>query len=287
MKKDIVIVGHGFVGKAIEKVLLKSKLNIEIIDPKYHTTIEKLKDLSPLFIFICVPTPANNDGTPDYRILKNVVDESIRIFPNAIKIIKSTVLPNALDFINSRDEKIVYNPEFLTEKNAFKDLLNGEFQIFGGDLDKCKEVEKFYKSFSKCKFQRSHFVSFEVASLIKFSINSFLALKVVFFNQIKEIFPSMDLDDVDFDRYVKGMALDKRIGNSHMNVPGHDGRLGFGGACFPKDTEAFLSFFKEKKINFSLLAETIKFNNHLRNDYNDPLEREKEQNISFKTIEKN
>ena len=72
-----------------------------------------------------------------------------------------------------------------------------------------------------------------------------------------------------------------------MNVPGHDGRLGFGGACFPKDTEAFLSFFKEKKINFSLLAETIKFNNHLRNDYNDLLEREKEQNISFKTNEKN
>ena len=66
MKKDIVIVGHGFVGKAIEKVLVKSKLNIEIIDPKYHTTIEKFKDLSPLFIFICVPTPANNDGTPDY-----------------------------------------------------------------------------------------------------------------------------------------------------------------------------------------------------------------------------
>ena len=68
-----------------------------------------------------------------------------------------------------------------------------------------------------------------------------------------------------------------------MSVPGHDGRFGFGGACFPKDTEALLSFFEENKKSFSLLAEAIKINNDLRSDYNNLLDREREQNISFKS----
>ena len=283
MKEDIIIIGHGFVGKALEKALLKKKLNIEIVDPKYHSTVEDFKGLSPKFIFVCVPTPAKSDGMPNYSILKSVINESIRVFPNAIQIVKSTILPNALDFVSNKDERIVFNPEFLTEKNALKDLINADFQIFGGDLSKCKEAEEFYKDFSLCKFNRSHFVSIEVASLIKFSINSFLALKVIFFNQIKEIFTSLDLDDAHYDQYIMGIAMDKRIGDSHMSVPGHDGRFGFGGACFPKDTEAFLVFFEENKKSFSLLAEAIKVNNNLRRDYSDLLDREREQNITFKS----
>tara|TARA_B100000886_G_C20416722_1_gene489602 strand:- start:451 stop:1320 length:870 start_codon:yes stop_codon:yes gene_type:complete len=283
MKKDTIIIGHGFVGRAVEKVLLQSKLNIGIVDPKYFSTLEDFKELNPKFIFVCIPTPAKRDGMPDYNILKSVINESIKVFPNAIQIVKSTILPNALDFVSNRDERIVFNPEFLTEKNALKDLINADFQIFGGDLGNCKEAEKFYKDFSLCKFKRSHFVSIEVASLIKFSINSFLALKVIFFNQIKEIFTSLDLSDDHYDQYIKGIALDKRIGDSHMSVPGHDGRFGFGGACFPKDTEALLSFFEENKKSFSLLAEAIKINNDLRSDYNNLLDREREQNISFKS----
>ena len=282
MKKDIIIIGHGFVGKAVEKVLLQSKLNIEIVDPKYHSTIGDFEGLNPKFIFICVPTPAGKDGMPDYSIFESVLNESIEVFPKAIQVIKSTILPNTLDFVANKD-RVVYNPEFLTEKNALKDLLNADFQIFGGDLSNCKKAERFYKDFSLCKFTRSHFVSIEIASLIKFSINSFLALKVIFFNQIKEIFTLLNLDDVHYDQYIKGVALDKRIGDSHMNVPGHDGRFGFGGACFPKDTEAFLGFFEENKKKFSLLAETIKVNNDLRSDYNNLLDRETEQNISFKS----
>tara|TARA_B100000989_G_scaffold44029_1_gene28036 strand:+ start:2312 stop:3181 length:870 start_codon:yes stop_codon:yes gene_type:complete len=283
MKKDTIIIGHGFVGRAVEKVLLQSKLNIEIVDPKYFSTLEDFKELKPKFIFVCVPTPAKRDGMPDYSILKSVINESIKVFPNAIQIVKSTILPNALDFVSNRNERIVCNPEFLTEKNALKDLINADFQIFGGDLKNCKEAERFLKDFSLCKFKRSHFVSIEVASLIKLSINSFLALKVIFFNQIKEIFSSLDLGDDQYDQYIKGIALDKRIGDSHMSVPGHDGRFGFGGACFPKDTEALLSFFEENKKSFSLLAEAIKINNDLRSDYNNLLDREREQNISFKS----
>ena len=76
--------------------------------------------------------------------------------------------------------------------------------------------------------------------------------------------------------------MDKRIGDSHMQVPGPDGRKGFGGACFPKDTEAFYSYSKKISSEFSLLKKTISINKKIRSLYNSPTERESEQNISFK-----
>ena len=56
-----------------------------------------------------------------------------------------------------------------------------------------------------------------------------------------------------FDKSIEILSIDKRIGNSHMNVPGHDGRLGYGGACFPKDARAFLKYSKDLDAEFTLL----------------------------------
>ena len=75
---------------------------------------------------------------------------------------------------------------------------------------------------------------------------------------------------------------DERIGNSHMDVPGHDGKLGFGGACFPKDTAALLSFSKDINKEFSLLKEVIRINNNIRMQYNEIDEREREQGVNYK-----
>ena len=66
-----------------------------------------------------------------------------------------------------------------------------------------------------------------------------------------------------------------------MNVPGHDGRKGYGGACFPKDTAALLKFSKNLGKEFTLLRESIIINNRIRSVYNGPIKREAEQNISF------
>ena len=90
---------------------------------------------------------------------------------------------------------------------------------------------------------------------------------------------------MDWSSFVKIISSDKRIGESHMDVPGHDGRKGFGGACFPKDILALENFSSETGINFSLIKEVIKINNKIRSVYNDPIEREVDQNISFNGID--
>ena len=78
------------------------------------------------------------------------------------------------------------------------------------------------------------------ASLIKYTINSFLASKVIF-NQIKDVFNSSSIE-IDWDYFIDCISNDTRIGNSHMMVPGPDGKNGFGGACFPKDLSALINY---------------------------------------------
>ena len=82
--------------------------------------------------------------------------------------------------------------------------------------------------------------------MVKYFINTFLAVKVSFANEIKQI---CDLIDLDYDE-VKDLALyDNRIGKTHLMVPGPDGEMGFGGTCFPKDIKAFIHFVKEQGID--------------------------------------
>ena len=75
--------------------------------------------------------------------------------------------------------------------------------------------------------------------------------------------------------------MDKRIGNSHMNVPGHDGRLGFGGACFTKDTAALIKYSASLNQEFTLLKKAVKINNNIRSKYDQVDQREKDQNVNY------
>ena len=77
------------------------------------------------------------------------------------------------------------------------------------------------------------------------------------------------------------ISFEKRIGKSHMQVPGHDGKFGYGGACFPKDVNAFIKYSKEVGRELSLLNKANNINNIIRAKYNDVNNREKEQNINF------
>ena len=85
-KKDL-IVGHGFVGQAVESVLRTEKIQISIIDPKYKTKVDDYLDTNPVYIFICVPTPSKDDGSQDNKILKKVYLTLIIHFFSSIQII--------------------------------------------------------------------------------------------------------------------------------------------------------------------------------------------------------
>ncbi len=278
-KIKLAIVGHGFVGKATDWGFNK-KVEKFVVDPKYGTNIDQLAEFGPNVVFVCVPTPMGNDGNHDSSIIESVVKELTAKCKKSIIVIKSTVLPSVLKKLAVLNKKIIYNPEFLREKHANKDFVNSEMIIFGGDRNTASKVSKYYLYNSRCRTKEHVFIDLISASLIKYSINTFLASKVIFFNELKNIFLNSGADD-SWDNFIKILSTDSRIGASHMDVPGSDNRLGFGGACFPKDTNALLKFSKDIDAEFSLLKNVILLNNKIRGEYNELTKREKEQDINF------
>ena len=278
-KLKLGIVGHGFVGKATDWGFNK-RISKFIVDPLLKTSISDLQDFEPEIVFICVPTPMDDDGSQDSSIIENVIKELIIYCPNAIKVIKSTVLPSLLDELHNLDSKLIYNPEFLREKHANLDFVNSDMIIFGGDRNISTQVSNAYSRHSRCRTKEHIFTDLKTASFIKYSINTFLASKVIFFNELHSIYEKLEVKD-SWESIVSVISKDSRIGDSHMNVPGHDGRRGFGGACFPKDTVALIKFAKSLDIDLDALISIVKINNKIRSEYSDLDSRESEQDISF------
>ena len=278
--KKIGIIGKGFVGTAVDYGFNRDVIKF-IVDPRLGTSINELKDFDPEFIFICVPTPMNNDGTQDDAIITSVFNEISTHFSNATLIIKSTVLPDSLTKLSMIYTKCVYNPEFLREKTAKEDFIKSENLILGGMDSDIENVASLYANHTECKIKNVYKTDLISASLVKYSINTFLASKVIFFNQLFSIFENSNSKE-SWENFIQMVASDSRIGDSHMSVPGHDGRLGYGGACFPKDTTALLKLSNKLDSEFTLLKEVIRVNNNIRIKYSNLEKREKEQGVNFK-----
>tara|TARA_B100000963_G_scaffold123773_1_gene107942 strand:- start:3694 stop:4608 length:915 start_codon:yes stop_codon:yes gene_type:complete len=277
----VAIIGFGFVGKALRNGL-KDNIDYIAIDPKLKTNISDLNEFKPDMVFICVPTPMNDDGTQNITIVNNVIKEINKFDSNSLIILKSTILPKYIEDISKISKNLVINPEFLREKYADDDFINSEIIVIGGEDSNCKRISNFYKNYTKCICKEHIFTDAISASLIKYTINSFLALKVIFFNEIKSVFDNLNSHD-DWLGFTNAISKDKRIGDSHMDVPGPDGRYGFGGPCFPKDVSALIKYSGELGSELSLLKKANTINNNIRAEYNNLSEREKEQNIRYRT----
>ena len=278
-KLRLGIIGHGFVGKATDWGFNK-RVDKYIVDPRLKTKVKDLENFQPNMVFICVPTPMDDDGNQDSSIIESVTKELKLYCPDAIKVVKSTVLPDVLDQLMDIEPNLIYNPEFLREKHANLDFVNSEMIILGGNRNLSSKVSKAYFNHSRCKTKEHIFTDISTASLIKYSINTFLASKVIFFNEINDLFNNLNTSD-SWETVISIISRDKRIGYSHMNVPGHDGRKGFGGACFPKDSVALVKQASKKGIQLEMLKKVIKINNKIRSKYNDLDVRESEQNVSY------
>lgn len=268
----IGIVGHGFVGKAVDYGFSQRDVKKFIVDPNNDTTIDDLSKFDPDVTFVAVPTPMSDDGKIDASIVTKVVKELIDKTKGFV-VVKSTVTPDIMmELANLARDRIVYNPEFLTEKNANEDFINPKMHVFGGDPGTCRFIEELFQTCSLCRPCPVFHVSIAEASLIKYGINSFLATKVLWFNQFYDTVNGHG----NYNRIISAIANDPRIGHSHTIVPGFDGKRGFGGACFPKDTKA-LSYFDPE---FSILKDVITANNKIRSTYEKD-SREKEQNVNY------
>ena len=265
---NITIIGHGFVGKAVDYAF-QYDVKKQIIDPKYNND-ENYSDINSDITFVCVPTPMSENGTCNTYILENILNK-LKNTKCGIIVIKSTIPPNILKNLNNL--KIVYNPEFLTEKNANEDIINPSIQVFGGQKETTEKVERYYKEYSICKPCPTFHMSLTDASFVKYGINCFLATKVLWYN---ELYDAVDNFGGNFGKIINAIGTDPRIGQSHTRVPGFDGKRGFGGACFPKDLSAWINFTNSMPI----LEYVIKKNNTYRLQYEKD-DREKEQNVSY------
>lgn len=275
----VAIVGMGFVGTALEKSIHKN-IDVIKIDPKLGSSISDLNSLKIDIIFLCLPTPMLDNGDQNIDIVLKVLNEVNKYQPEADLVLKSTVLPEFCKKISDENKNFVYNPEFLRENFAYDDFINSKIIIFGGENETSKRVASFYKNHTLCIHKDYIFTDAITASLIKYTINSYLASKVIFFNEINKIFKKSGAND-SWENFINAVSSDPRIGSSHMSVPGKDNKYGFGGACFPKDTSALYNYSKSLDSEFKLLKEAISINNSIRSRYNTITEREKEQNINY------
>jgi len=259
------IVGLGFVGSAINQGFTKN-VKKYIVDPKYFSanTIKNLVTFKPDTTFVAVPTPQLETGECNTKILEEVMQELNQLKDHLV-IVKSTVPSYKIEAIQEQciNLKIVYNPEFLTEKNHVEDFRNPPMHIFGGLDTNTDKVEKLYTEHSICKPCPVYKTDIVTASMAKYCINSFLATKVTFMNEMYDVLNAAK--GCDWNTFVKIISNDTRIGKTHMKVPGNDGQRGYAGSCFPKDTNA-LAWFAREILNkpFTQLETSIKINDELR-----------------------
>ena len=259
------IVGHGFVGTAVDHGFTRDVQKF-IVDPKHNSTntIQDLIAFGPDAAFVAVPTPMLESGECNTTILEDVMQQ-LNQSRGLLVIVKSTVPAYKLEKIKQEcvDLRIVYNPEFLTEKNYIDDFVNPPMHVFGGVMADTDAVEKLYKEHSVCAECPVYKTDIVTASMVKYCINSFLATKVTFMNEMYDVLKAAR--GTDWNTFTKIIAQDPRIGKTHLKVPGNDGMRGYAGSCFPKDTAA-LAYFAREILNtpFTQLETSIKINDKLR-----------------------
>ena len=238
----IGIIGQGFVGNAIYQKI-KNYFDVLTYDLDKSKSNSKREDL--IFksdtIFLCLPTPMNNDGSCNVDILQTELENIDLITDNQETkktiVIKSTVSPGTTSKWNSLYSSLdlVFNPEFLTEANAVEDFNNQNRIILGGPRPATTELRRLYSKV----FPKAHIIKTDSthAEMVKYLTNSFLATKVSFANEIYQVCKKLN---IDYDKVVEYATLDDRLGKSHWNVPGPDGDFGFGGHCLPKDLSALI-----------------------------------------------
>lgn len=248
----IVIAGYGAVGEAIAYALGDSDIDLFVDDPMKGRMYDPHPNLTkPDGVIVCVATPEDVDGSCYTKNVEDVFDK----YGDTKYLIKSAVDPVWLDWETSvRDGSYTYSPEFLGSSNMNRDtkmeFQNQEFAIYGGDDPRF--WDELFKPFLPC-LETVRYCSLQQASFAKYVENTFLATKVAFFNEMRCIFD--DLNFVGFDQMVDAITIDPRIGRSHTQVPGPDGRRGFGGHCLPKDLNAMRNLYP---IGYRPDAETLK-----------------------------
>ena len=250
MRMKINIYGYGFVGKAHYEIL-RQEHEINILDPKYPDS--QRKDFEPDAAIICVSTPQAESGECN---MNNILDVLASISESVPILIKSTISLEGWKTIKDRfpNHSVNFSPEFLRESTFLNDFKNMNTMYLS------KDRSSWWIKIFKPLWENLQFVIRDPEELImiKYFRNSYLAVKVSFFNQVYDL---CEKTGIDFEEVRSGITQDVRIGSSHSFVTEE---RGFGGHCLPKDSAAIVMTADDYEIDLSVIKNARKYNSKIR-----------------------
>ena len=262
LKQRIGIVGRGFVGSAVQfgfspNVGCDVEVRVYDVNPNKSThTLEETVNESD-FVFLSVPTPSNRDGSINIDILDDALNNINEVSKcRNVILVRSTVTPGTTQKLQMKyiDLNLLFNPEYLTERSAKFDFINqSRFIIGSGEATISKMYSENLADLFRDRFGESVSIletNYETAEMIKYMNNCFFATKVSFMNEMYKV---AEKSNVDWKQAVSGFVTDGRIGHTHLDVPGPDGKFGFGGSCFPKDVRAMIKYAEEIGVEMNVL----------------------------------
>ena len=269
-KFNIGVVGVGCVGSAVYEYFNGRKDINTVGYDKFKEEFNSKTNFENLLgqdvLFLCLPT-LYNDKLKQYNkeAIHNVCGQLNEKRYKGLVVLKSTVEPGTTQKLSDFYEYLdfAHNPEFLTARTAFEDFAT-QSHIVLGKTRQCKEskfqtLEKLMKhcwpesEFSVCN-------STESESMKSFC-NCFYAMKISIFN---EYYKTCQKLGTSFNKVTEMMLKNGWINNMHTDVPGPDGKLGYGGVCFPKDTSALYQFLRREGLPHRMIKASVKENKEVR-----------------------
>ena len=286
--KKIAIIGHGYVGNAMERFFNKH-FEVVVYDPKYFTGImpdrvvnsdENVRILFDTdiqvnknevnqcdFAVICVPTPEAEDHSVDLSFVRSAVE----MLETPLILLKSTVPPGTIDSLRAEfGKRICFSPEYIGEGKYVvqwwkdkdyphpTDMKYHSFQIVGGYKEDARAVLEFFKLVAGPEVKYI-VTDAKTAELCKYMENSWGATKVTFCNEFAKIAENMG---VDYDELRELWLLDGRVERMHTAV--FKDKRGFGGKCYPKDVNGIVEQSKKAGYTPKLLQAVLAVNEELK-----------------------